>query len=80
MNRTHIHIESCFTCGQGYQYGPSIYAGEHLPTYDVAVCSTCYGANWDGWAPVHERKLLAHLVATGRPVPSRNAKGWLPRD
>lgn len=73
-------IMRCFACGGEFQFGPHIYAGKHIPAYKVTVCTTCYSANWDGWAPVYEPEILKHLKAEGIVVPLRNAGGWLPRD
>ena len=60
--------------------GPHLYSGEFIKLYEIAVCSICYQANWDGWAPHFEQRLVAHLEKCGRPIPQRNEKGWLPRD
>jgi hypothetical protein len=46
----------------------------------MCVCSGCFGSNWDGFAPHHDHKILAHLEANGIVPPPRNAKGFLPRD
>jgi hypothetical protein len=70
----------CFCCGQDFQFGPHIYAGKHINKYNISVCSSCYGSNWDGWGPTCESKLLAHLKDKELPIPRRNEKGWLPRD
>ena len=69
----------CFTCGDEFQFGPNIYAGTHIRAYNITVCRTCYSANWDGWAPSYEPKILKHLEEKGLPTPERNSKGWLPR-
>jgi len=70
----------CFMCGGQFQMGPHRYDGTTIPRYQVSLCRTCYNANWDGWGPHWEQRLMAHLKATERPIPERNAKGWLPRD
>jgi hypothetical protein len=69
----------CFTCGHPFQMGPHRY-GAFIPRYQISVCRTCYEANWDGWSPRHDERLIEYLKASGLPVPKRNAKGWLPRD
>jgi len=67
-------------CGGEYQFGPHKYEGRSIPRYKVKVCDICYNANWDGWAPEYENKLIAHLKKVGLPIPERNEKRWLPRD
>lgn len=73
-------MEECFMCGEKYQMGPHIYNGEIIHKYGIGVCRNCYTANWDGWAPHHEEKLIAHLKRMNLPIPERNDKGRLPRD
>jgi len=70
----------CFSCEQAFQFGPHLYAGRHIRGYQINVCDTCFGANWDGWNPRVESKLLKHLQGKGLPTPERNEKGWLPRE
>jgi len=70
----------CFMCRKEFQFSPHIYAGRHIPAYNITVCDTCYKSNWDGWAPHYERKLIEHLKKENLPIPERNEKGWLPRD
>jgi hypothetical protein len=70
----------CFMCDRDFQWGPHIYEGRRIPKYDIDVCNTCYQANWDGWAPHLEKKLIRYLKEKGLPIPERNAKGWLPRE
>lgn len=72
--------ETCATCGRGFRYGPNRYDGKYIPTYKITVCSVCYQANWDGWAPQFEAAVTCKLREQGLPLPARNAKGWLPRD
>lgn len=71
---------TCFTCGREFQMRPHVYDGAFIPLYQVSVCRICYNGNWDGWAPHYEARLISHFKAKGLPVPTRNAKGWLPRD
>ncbi len=71
---------TCTTCGSEYQMGRHIYGGKQIPRYQMGVCKSCYEANWDGWAPDYEGKIITHLEEKGLPVPERNNKGWLPRD
>ena len=70
----------CGVCGSSFQFGPHRYDGRHIPMYKLTVCSSCYDANWDGWGPVWEARIIAHLNRQGIPVPQRNAKGWIPRE
>ena len=71
----------CDVCGKEYQHGPHTYEGHRLKLYgDIFCCDTCWEANWDGWSPIYEARLLKHLKQKGLPVPQRNEKGWLPRD
>ncbi len=71
---------TCGICGRKHQMGPHAYEGTFVPRYQIQVCQICYSANWDGWGPDAERKLIPHLTANGLPIPQRNSKGWLPRD
>jgi hypothetical protein len=73
-------MQSCGVCNAQFQFGPHIYDGKHLSRYGLTVCSGCYSGNYDGWGPMAEKQLLAHLAAKGLPVPERNAAGWLPRE
>lgn len=73
-------FQRCDTCGTSYQFGPHVYEGKYIPMYQINVCMTCWDANWDGWAPHLEKKVMANLKAKGLPIPARNEKGWLPRN
>jgi len=70
----------CFMCGKEFQFSPHIYAGTHIPAYNITVCDTCYGMNSDGWHPDYTAKLIAHLKKENLPIPERNENGWLPRN
>ena len=70
----------CYICDQQFQFGPHVYDGKFIPTYELTVCRTCYSANHDGWAPHYEQKILKHLEEKGICVPERNKSGWLPRE
>ncbi|OYQ37024.1 hypothetical protein CHU93_00700 [Sandarakinorhabdus cyanobacteriorum] len=72
--------QSCFCCGASFAFGMNAYHGRHISRYRITVCDTCYMANWDGWAPHLEQKIVAHAQAKGIELPHRNSKGWLPRD
>jgi hypothetical protein len=71
---------TCGLCGMTFQFGPGRYDGKHIPGYNLTVCKGCYDANWDGWAPQWEAKILQHLHENGLPVPAKNSQGLLPRD
>jgi hypothetical protein len=70
----------CLICDETFPYRPGNWGGQHIPDYDLTVCTTCYQGNHDGWGGIGEPKILAHLKAKGVAVPARNAKGLLPRD
>lgn len=70
----------CVPCGNSFKFGNGAYHGKHMPGYEMMVCSSCYDANWDGWAPALEPRILQHLATTGIEKPRRNAEGFLPRD
>ena len=71
---------NCDVCGRPYQHGPHRFEGNKLDLYGgIMCCDTCWKANWDGWAPHLEPKLLKQLQSKGLPVPARNSHGWLPR-
>lgn len=73
-------MTTCDVCGKSFQFGPHRYEGRRNQTYDIMVCGTCHDGNWDGWAPHFEAHVTKRLVEQGRPIPARNAKGWLPRE
>lgn len=74
-------MRKCDVCGSNYQFGPGRYEEHKLELYgDIFCCDSCWNSNWDGWNLGLDHVLLAHLSAKGLPVPTRNAKGWLPRD
>lgn len=70
----------CDVCGGSFQFGPDRYDVNRNQTYDIMVCINCHSANWDGWAPHLETRVIKNLVAKNLPLPSRNKKGWLPRE
>jgi len=69
---------NCFFCNKSCHVGYGVYEGKMNQTYRIFVCHSCSEGNWDGWAPRHEAKLIAHLKANGMDIPERNEKGWLP--
>lgn len=70
----------CGICGLEFQFGPHIYNGKHIASYQLTVCKGCWDGNWDGWGNTAEEKLIAHLKEKGISIPKRNEKGWLPRE
>lgn len=70
----------CFCCNRKFKFGQGAYHGRRVLGYDMMVCSNCYDANWDGWAPLYTGKILNHLQEKGLEPPTRNSSGWLPRD
>lgn len=73
-------IESCFLCGRKCDRGENHrWEGRLVQAYKMFVCRTCYEANWDGWNPMYESKIITHLNQKGIAVPARNANDWLPR-
>jgi hypothetical protein len=76
----------CFFCAKPferdnhvYHGNPIAYRGTYIGRYMIEVCDGCHDGNPDGWEPDFETRLLAHLKATGLPIPKRNEKGRLPR-
>jgi hypothetical protein len=70
----------CTLCGSQFESGPGRQGGKTINRYRITVCRTCWDANWNGWAPLHEQKLIEHLKQEGLPVPVRNVVGQLPRE
>lgn len=66
----------CFLCGHDFQFGPHRYDGIAFGEWDIAICTTCHSASWDGVGPIYDAKLAQHLTALGI-TPRRNAKGWI---
>lgn len=71
---------SCFCCNNEFQFSHGNYRGEKIIGYEIMVCESCYEANWDGWSPHIENKLIQHLENSGIRVPLRNNQFWLPRE
>jgi hypothetical protein len=70
---------SCDVCRRGFQHGPDRYEGRSIPAYKMLVCESCWQGNWEGWTPAREPQVLEHIAKNDIPIPSRNAKGWIPR-
>ncbi len=71
--------QKCQICGSTFRFGPHIFDGRRIGSYDLMVCRHCWIDNWDGWAPACEPRLEAHLASHGIPLPQRNRKGCYPR-
>ena len=71
--------QKCQICGSTFRFGPHIFEGRHIASYQLMVCRACWIDNWDGWAPECEETLRRHLSARGIPLPERNFKGCFPR-
>jgi len=73
-------FEDCFICGDKCQFGPGIYTGRNIPTYNFVVCKHCYSFNDKGWQQQDESKIIKHLKDNKLPIPPRNSNGLYPRD
>lgn len=71
---------ACFCCDTKLHFTPDSDAGQVIERYGVVVCTPCFQANADGWAPKYEEKLLRQLQRSHIAPPARNASGRLPRD
>ena len=70
----------CDICGGIHYQGMGVYPLTKVSGYELFCCDVCYNGNWDGWNPRYEDMLLEHLKKIGVNPPSRNEKGWLPRE
>lgn len=66
----------CFLCDRPFQFGPSVYAGRHIPIWGVSLCDRCLRTNGDGVVIEGHPKLAQHLKDKRIPI-VRNAKGWV---
>jgi hypothetical protein len=73
------HLARCDVCRRKFEFGFHQYYGKQIPLYEIAVCNSCWDANWDGWAPHLEERVTAKLKAAGKSLPTRNSKDLLPR-
>jgi hypothetical protein len=78
MSDTVKVMQKCEVCDSSVQFGPQRYCGKFIQLYGLFACDDCLKGNWDGWGPVAEVKILAHLHKHGIAIPPRNKKGWLP--
>ncbi len=68
----------CDICGATLQCDPDFYAGKYIKRYQITICKSCCGVNWDGWAPCYEPLFERLLNKKNIPKPKRNAKGLYP--
>jgi hypothetical protein len=41
-------VYNCFLCTRPFQFGPHVYDGRHIGSWDIEVCGRCVRGNWDG--------------------------------
>ena len=66
----------CFLCRQQFRFGPQIFDGHAIKSWNINVCEACHAGNWDGVPPEKHPRLVQHLRKHGIPV-GRNANGWI---
>jgi hypothetical protein len=71
--------QKCQICGSTFRFGPHIFEGRLIRSYQLLVCRACWIDNWNGWSPEWDERLESHLAARGIPLPERNSKGCYPR-
>ena len=72
-------MRPCGVCDGPLQMGRAhVWEGKLSATYGILVCYQCREANWNGWALHFETRITRKLLAEGKPLPARNAKGLLP--
>lgn len=69
-------FEECFLCRRNFQFGPHVYDGKPVKSWNIMVCNRCLRANWDGIVIEGHPRLAAHLEGLGIKI-ERNAKGWV---
>jgi hypothetical protein len=70
------NIETCDVCGQGFQFGPSIFRGRGVGTWGIKICDGCEKSNHDGLVPQTHRALLTTLQRQGVEL-TLNNRGWI---
>ncbi len=76
MGREPKYICECFLCKRRFQFGPQVYDGKRIPSWNVMVCRNCYDANWDGIVPETHPHLIPYLQSRGGRV-ALNEHGWI---
>ena len=69
----------CGLCDESKTYGPHIYDLVRVERYGLMVCRSCFAANWDGWSPQYEPRLLKSLKDNKLQVPPRLSNRLFPR-
>lgn len=69
-------METCFLCRRRFQFGPHIYAGRRVLTWDIMICETCDKSNHDSIVVGHFPHLEKYLAEKGIALPI-NAKGHI---
>ena len=72
-------MQVCDLCDEEFQFGRGIYHGQHIPTYGITVCNTCYASNADGWNPQYDDFLRNRVEELKLQMPKKNEKGYYPR-
>ena len=67
----------CDLCSRPFQFGPHVYQGRPIKTWDIMACGICTSQNWDGLVPERHHRLMAHLKERGIEV-RLNDEGRLP--
>lgn len=67
----------CDLCSRPFQFGPHVYQGRPIKTWDIMACDICTSSNWDGLVPQQHPRLMQHLKDIGVEV-KLNDEGWLP--
>ena len=70
------HMETCFLCQRQFQYGPHVYNGTWLRSWQIIACRGCLSGNHDGIVPTTFPHLLDHLKAKGVKL-TYNDQGWI---
>ncbi|MCV4639654.1 hypothetical protein OFB62_30605, partial [Escherichia coli] len=53
---------NCGLCGFLFQYGPHVYMGQPIKTWDIMACRTCIRGNHDGLVDATHPHLIEHLT------------------
>lgn len=68
-------IYCCDLCGSEYQFGPHIYSGHYLPSFEINVCNGCVPRKNSAIPALYEAKFRKILQDKGLEAPKRNADG-----
>ena len=67
----------CVVCDQDFRFGPGVYDGRVVKSWQGAICDICDRSNYDGVVPSTHPNLMEHLRSIGI-EPELNASGWIP--